>query len=98
MTELKNVMVFPQDRVFEIGSIAAFCCLVPAGQKTIKMHVDDHSDSDTNVTMISSQIYAMTVQLKQVSTRSCTNVYCNADGELEGGACAYIGCKYDRNL
>lgn len=97
MTEMKNAMVFPRDRVFEIGSIAVFCCLVPAGKQFIKMHLDDYNDSDTNITMISSQIYAMTVQLNQASKRSCTNVYCNADGKVEG-ACAYIGCKYDRNL
>lgn len=97
MTELKNAMVFPRDQAFEIGSIAVFCCLVPAGQKNITMDLDGHS-VNANITMISSQIYAMTVQLNQASMRSCTNVYCNADGKRGEGSCAYIGCKYDRNL
>lgn len=86
--------VFPQDRMFEVGSRVTFCCILPAGEIFNKMYLMGYSDSNTNTTRISNQTYTLTVQLNQASKGSCTNVVCETSIR-DNGACAYIGCKYD---
>lgn len=86
--------VFPQDRLFEVGSTVTFCCILSAGNIFDKMYLIGYSDSDMNITRINNQTYALTVQLNQASKGTCTDVVCETS--ISGyGACAYIGCKYD---
>ncbi|XP_030004830.1 leukemia inhibitory factor receptor-like isoform X2 [Sphaeramia orbicularis] len=94
--------VFPQERWFVVGSRATFCCVVPEGQTVIDMYLVKKPAEDEyetgggggyarkNITRISNQIYALTVDLSWPSVNSCTDVKCKSDTK-EYGTCAYIG-------
>ncbi|XP_012732945.3 leukemia inhibitory factor receptor isoform X2 [Fundulus heteroclitus] len=55
--------VFPQDAVFDVGSTATFCCVVPDGEKFDKMFLDGPTGRNMSTTKISEQRYALTLQL-----------------------------------
>lgn len=85
--------IFPQDKVFKVGSTVTFCCILPAGTRLNRMYLDGYNAADMNTTKINNQTYALTVHLNQSSQASCTNVYCETDTSNNGN-CAYIDCKY----
>ncbi|KAM4719644.1 oncostatin-M-specific receptor subunit beta-like [Anableps anableps] len=87
--------VFPQDAVLEAGSIATFCCIVPEGEHFLNMELE-HSKRNKNITKISEQRYAMTLQLEPVRD-VCVAVLCHTR-ELRYppyGSCVYIGYPPD---
>lgn len=96
-TEISNKPeVFPRDRIFKVGSRVTFCCIVPKGGDSPKMFLSEYNDSNMNITKISSQTYTLTVDLNQASPSSSgTDVFCETSQEMNG-ACAYIGCKYNK--
>lgn len=89
---IKKPGVFPKDKVFKVGSRATFCCVLSEGDVFNGMSM--YSSANMNTTKISNQIYALTADLNQASTSSCTDVYCKRN-KYTAGACAYIDCKYD---
>ncbi|XP_068191484.1 leukemia inhibitory factor receptor-like [Antennarius striatus] len=97
-----EVKVFPQDRLFRVGSTVTFCCTVPAGIHFNKIYLSDYNDSKSNTTNIRNQTYTLTVLLNQPSRSSGTDVICETNtskGLTDFGACAYIGYPpRDRNL
>ncbi|XP_041667657.1 leukemia inhibitory factor receptor-like isoform X2 [Cheilinus undulatus] len=82
--------VYPRDKVFEVGSTATFCCIMPPGQVFNKLYLTGYNASDA--TKISDHTYALTVLLNQPSEHSCTDVKCQSSNY---GACAYIGYPPD---
>uniref|UniRef100_A0A3Q3IPJ3 Fibronectin type-III domain-containing protein n=1 Tax=Monopterus albus TaxID=43700 RepID=A0A3Q3IPJ3_MONAL len=83
-------MVYPQDRVFKVGSRVTFCCVLPAGDVLDKMYLTGSNNVNMNTTKISNQTYALTVYLNQPSKASCTDVRCESKTS-DSGACVYIG-------
>lgn len=88
-----EVAVYPQDRVFEVGSTVTFCCILPAGTRFNRMYLGGYNDANMNTTKINNQTYALTVHLNQPSKTSCNNVNCETNRGTNA-ACAYIDCKY----
>ena len=90
---LKKTGVFPKDNVFRVGSRATFCCVLPEGGVFKETDLTSYG-SATTTTQINNQIYALTVDPNQASKFSCTIVKCGINN-LDHGACAYFGCKYE---
>ncbi|XP_061655737.1 leukemia inhibitory factor receptor-like isoform X1 [Phyllopteryx taeniolatus] len=82
--------VYPRDNVFEVGSRATFCCVLPTGQVLERLYLNGNSSTKWDVRNISSHTYALTVDLNRASTTSCTDIICETKTS-ENGACAYIG-------
>ncbi|TDH01745.1 hypothetical protein EPR50_G00165790 [Perca flavescens] len=89
--ETSKAQVYPKDKLFQVGSTATFCCVLPAGEVFGKMSLPEYSSADMNTTRISNQTYALTVHLNQASKYSCTDVKCELIPDVVYGACAYIG-------
>nr|XP_019961882.1 PREDICTED: leukemia inhibitory factor receptor-like [Paralichthys olivaceus] len=90
----ENPEVYPRDRVFEVGSRATFCCVLPAGGSYHNMKVSDNTSSDVNIRPVNNQTYLLTVVLNHISTTSCTDIICEAmiqNEQRDNGACAFIG-------
>ncbi|XP_044030554.1 leukemia inhibitory factor receptor-like isoform X2 [Siniperca chuatsi] len=87
---LKDLEVFPRDKLFKVGSNVTFCCVLPVGQLFSKMYLTGYEGGYMNTTQISNQTYALTVHLNRASKESCTDVKCQAH-KADNGACAYIG-------
>uniref|UniRef100_A0AAQ6IK65 Fibronectin type-III domain-containing protein n=1 Tax=Anabas testudineus TaxID=64144 RepID=A0AAQ6IK65_ANATE len=84
-----EVAVYPQDRVFQVGSTVTFCCIVPTGATFSRLYLGRYNNANMNTTKISNQTYALTVYLDQPSKNSCNNVKCETN-RGGSGACAYI--------
>ncbi|XP_041826198.1 leukemia inhibitory factor receptor-like [Melanotaenia boesemani] len=80
--------VYPQNRFFEVGSTATFCCLTAAGQSFKQMHFSGYNTSSM-ITEIRNQTYALSVHFHQTKARY-VDVECRTDVTL-AGACTYIG-------
>ena len=92
---LKVPEIFPQDKLYKVGSKAVFCCIMPAGEIFYKMYlIGYNSGSDMHINKISNQTFTLSVQLNQASSSSGIDVICETS-KPETGACTYIGCKYD---
>ncbi|XP_077398719.1 leukemia inhibitory factor receptor-like [Vanacampus margaritifer] len=90
--------VYPRDKVFQVGSKATFCCVLPMGQVLEKLYLSGQSSSDWNISRISNHTYVFTVDLNKASTTSCTDIICETK-TADNGACAYIGYPpADRDL
>ncbi|XP_061657607.1 leukemia inhibitory factor receptor-like isoform X3 [Syngnathoides biaculeatus] len=90
--------VYPRDEVFQVGSRATFCCVVPMGEVLDKLYLVGHSSPKWNVSEINSYTYALTVDLNKASMTSCTDIICKTNTS-DNGACAYIGYPpADRDL
>ncbi|XP_071390046.1 leukemia inhibitory factor receptor-like isoform X2 [Centroberyx affinis] len=81
-------MVFPQDRVVEVGSRFSFCCVLEPGGRFDKMFIKGYNSIDMNTTKISNQTYVLTVDLNTASPLIGYDVICNT---YDSGACVYIG-------
>ncbi|XP_053267126.1 leukemia inhibitory factor receptor [Pleuronectes platessa] len=86
--------VYPQDQVFEVGSRATFCCVLPAGGTFSHMYLVGSNQSDGIITKINNQTYSLTLVLNQPSTHSGTDVKCTIQ-ESDDGAVAWIGYPPD---
>ncbi|XP_061836587.1 leukemia inhibitory factor receptor-like isoform X4 [Nerophis lumbriciformis] len=90
--------VFPRDKVFQLGSRATFCCVLPTGESLEKLYLSGNSSANQNISQIGSHAYALTVDLNRASSTSCTDVKCETKTS-DNGACAYIGYPpADRDL
>ncbi|XP_061887351.1 leukemia inhibitory factor receptor-like isoform X2 [Entelurus aequoreus] len=90
--------VFPRDKVFQLGSQATFCCVLPTGESLEKLYLSGNSSANQNISQIGSHAYALTVDLNRASSASCTDVKCETKTS-DNGACAYIGYPpADRDL
>ncbi|XP_029940828.1 leukemia inhibitory factor receptor-like [Salarias fasciatus] len=85
--------VFPRDRVFQAGSKATFCCVVPAGQSFDHMYLSGYEGAEMNTSEISDQTYGLTLLLEQPS-ELCVDVKCQTN-TTSYGACTYIGYPPD---
>lgn len=99
LSELKNLtqpQVFPKSKVFMVGSMATFCCVVPVEQsfETGVMSVN-FVNSRENTIKISDRTYTLTVNMSQATEQSCINIICQTSKPSHSGACAYVGCKYN---
>nr|XP_046231697.1 leukemia inhibitory factor receptor-like isoform X2 [Scatophagus argus] len=93
----KTQEVYPRDRMFEVGSRATFCCILPVGAIFNKMYMVGYNDSHMKTTKISNQTYILTVRLNRPAKR-CTDVICETNTTQRtqvNGACAYIGYPPD---
>ncbi|KAM4527365.1 leukemia inhibitory factor receptor-like isoform 1-T2 [Odontesthes bonariensis] len=54
-----KIRVYPQDRYFEVGSVATFCCFVPDGQSFEKMYLSGYRSINTSIMEIRNQTYAL---------------------------------------
>ncbi|KAK2888617.1 leukemia inhibitory factor receptor-like isoform X1 [Channa argus] len=86
-----ELQLYPQDLDFLVGSIAKFCCVLPAGRIFETMFLEGYDGRNMNTTKISNETYVLTAYLNQPSSLSCTNVRCETNMNDEAGACAYIG-------
>ncbi|RVE65473.1 hypothetical protein OJAV_G00116850 [Oryzias javanicus] len=87
--------VFPKDKLFEVGSSATFCCVVPPGESFVNMTFDDYSGS--SISRISNQTYVMTVLLKE-ALDGCIDVKCETS-KTQAGTCTFINYPpADRDL
>ncbi|XP_047426664.1 leukemia inhibitory factor receptor-like isoform X2 [Mugil cephalus] len=77
--------VYPRDRVFEAGSTATFCCIVPAGETFSRMN---YNHTEMSTVKISNQTYALTLTLDRASD-SCIDVHCITN-QTSKGACVYV--------
>ncbi|XP_060931645.1 leukemia inhibitory factor receptor-like [Limanda limanda] len=98
MTNCKDPEVYPRDQVFEVGSRATFCCVLPAGGTFTHMDLVGYNRSDGNITQINNQTYSLTLVLNQPSSPSGTDVICEATiqhRQTDNGATAFIGYPPD---
>ncbi|KAM4533181.1 leukemia inhibitory factor receptor-like [Fundulus diaphanus] len=88
--------VFPQDAVFEVGSTATFCCVVPDGEKFDKMFLSRPTGRNMSTTKISEQRYALTLQLEEVSAQG-VDVLCETKepSKRQYGSSVYVGYPPD---
>nr|XP_057912083.1 leukemia inhibitory factor receptor-like [Doryrhamphus excisus] len=82
--------VFPRDKVFQVGSRVTFCCVLPTGEVLDNLYLSGNSNSHWNMSQISTHTYALSVDLNQASSASCTDIKCETK-KSHNGACAYIG-------
>ncbi|XP_072310968.1 leukemia inhibitory factor receptor-like [Eucyclogobius newberryi] len=95
---LAEIQVFPQDQVFEVGSRATFCCIIPASQTFSEMSLGSYQDAPFNTSMLNNHTYALTVDLLWPTPLSDADIKCKTDMD-ENGACAIIGYQpSDSNL
>ncbi|XP_008298399.1 leukemia inhibitory factor receptor-like [Stegastes partitus] len=85
----KKWQVYPRDRVFEAGSTATFCCIVPAGESFNNTYLSDYNGLNKSITKISNQTYALTLNLNEASDR-CIDVKCRTS-RTTYGACVFVG-------
>ncbi|XP_026154044.1 leukemia inhibitory factor receptor-like isoform X2 [Mastacembelus armatus] len=85
----EKIQIYPEDRVFKVGSRVTFYCVLPAGQVFDKMYLTGYNTADMNITKISNQTYELNVYLNQASKNSCTDVKCHTTTSRYG-ACAYV--------
>ncbi|XP_034459078.1 leukemia inhibitory factor receptor-like [Hippoglossus hippoglossus] len=98
MKNSKGPEVYPRDKVFEVGSRATFCCVLPAGGTFNHMYLVGYNRSDGNITQINNQTYSLTIVLNQPSPPSGTDVKCEATiqhRQTDNGATAFIGYPPD---
>uniref|UniRef100_A0A3Q2QQC9 Fibronectin type-III domain-containing protein n=1 Tax=Fundulus heteroclitus TaxID=8078 RepID=A0A3Q2QQC9_FUNHE len=96
MTYIKTLQVFPQDAVFDVGSTATFCCIVPDGEKFDKMFLDGPTGRNMSTTKISEQRYALTLQLEEVPAQG-VDVLCMTKEPSKGhyGSTVFVGYPPD---
>uniref|UniRef100_A0A8C6UV05 Fibronectin type-III domain-containing protein n=2 Tax=Neogobius melanostomus TaxID=47308 RepID=A0A8C6UV05_9GOBI len=85
-----EIQVYPQDHVFEVGSRATFCCIVPLGKTFSTMFLSNYRDAPSNMSMVNNHTYALTVDLLWPTLVSDADVKCKAQMD-EGGSCAIVG-------
>ncbi|XP_057674845.1 leukemia inhibitory factor receptor-like [Corythoichthys intestinalis] len=95
----KRPEVYPRDKVFQVGSKATFCCVLPMGQAFKNLYISGHDSKNWEFSNISTQVHTLTVDLNRASKTSCTNIICEAVNDkkkvVDNGACAYIGYPPD---
>ncbi|KAK7895780.1 hypothetical protein WMY93_021105 [Mugilogobius chulae] len=93
-----GIQVFPQDHVFEVGSRATFCCIIPIGQTFKEISMSNYKSAPSNTSMLNNHSYALTVDLMWRTLYSDADVICQTETD-EDGASTVVGYKpTDRNL
>ena len=86
--------VYPRNKVFEVGRMATFCCIVPVGESFDHMYLVGNHGTNMSTTKISDQTYALTLLLNNASNH-CVDVKCKTNRTNgDYGACNFILCKY----
>ncbi|XP_013855366.1 leukemia inhibitory factor receptor [Austrofundulus limnaeus] len=86
--------IFPQDEIYSVGSVATFCCILPDGETFEEMYLSPELGSNQTTRRLSSQRYALTLQLDAAWDR-CVDVKCTTRGPDVYGGCVYIGYPPD---
>uniref|UniRef100_A0A3Q3WEB9 Fibronectin type-III domain-containing protein n=1 Tax=Mola mola TaxID=94237 RepID=A0A3Q3WEB9_MOLML len=87
---LKDPEIFPQDKIYKVGSRVVFCCILPAGEIFYKMYLTGYNDSNMHINKISNQTFTLSVHLNQASSSSGIDVICETS-KPDTGASIYIG-------
>ncbi|XP_062269076.1 leukemia inhibitory factor receptor-like [Platichthys flesus] len=98
MTNSSDPEVYPRDPVFQVGSRATFCCVLPAGGTFTDMYLVGYNRSEGNITKINNQTYSLSLVLNQPSSPSGTDVKCEAtihQQPTDNGVTAFIGYPPD---
>lgn len=94
----EEILIFPQDNVFEVGSRATFCCIIPLQNTFRKMSLDNYKETIMNTTKINNYTYALSVDLLWPTLYSDADIKCQTN-QSEDGTCATIGYPpSERNL
>ncbi|KAM9794392.1 leukemia inhibitory factor receptor-like isoform X1 [Syngnathus typhle] len=82
--------VYPRDEIFQVGSKATFCCVLPMGGDLKKLYLTGQSSTNREISKINNHTYTLTVDLNKPSMTSCTDIICETTTS-DNGACAYVG-------
>ncbi|XP_072228647.1 oncostatin-M-specific receptor subunit beta-like [Leuresthes tenuis] len=82
----KRRNIYPQDKYFEVGSLATFCCFVPVGERFERMYPSGNDGRNVSTIQISNQTHALTVRFGR---DTAVDVKCKTSGGVYG-ASAFI--------